>query len=83
MATSCVPSNHCGTLVPGWMAGTHPAVEEGVAKRFVCFSMKQICCKAFVSMRVRNCSGFYVYKLDMMPSFGYSFRVCGAGIEGN
>ncbi|KAL9982451.1 hypothetical protein ACROYT_G004494 [Oculina patagonica] len=81
MATSCVPANRCGTVVPGWMAGSHPGVEEGVVKRFVCFTMKQICCMTSVSMRVRNCSGFYVYKLDMMPSFGYSFRLCGAGVE--
>lgn len=83
MATSCVPANHCGTLLPGWMAGIHPDVEEGVVDRFVCFSIKQICCMTSVSMRVRNCGGFYVYKLDVMPSLGNSFRLCGAGVEGN
>ena len=34
-------------------------------------------------MLVRNCGGFYVYKLGSMPSFNYSFRFCGAGVEGN
>lgn len=83
MATSCVPANRCGTLVPGWMAGKHPSVEDGVVKHFVCFAMNQLCCMASVSMRVRNCSGFYVYKLDLLKSLGFSFRLCGAGFEGN
>lgn len=82
MSTSCVLSNRCGTLVPGWMAGTHPGVEEGVVKRSICFSMKQLCCMVSVSMRVGNCSGFYVYKLDTVPSFNLSFRLCGDGVKG-
>ncbi|CAH3168420.1 unnamed protein product, partial [Porites evermanni] len=82
IATSCVASNHCGTSVPGWMLGRHPSVVEGVVRRFACFSQKQQCCMYSVSMRVRNCSSFYVYKLDSMPSFSVSFRMCGAGIEG-
>ena len=82
IATSCVASNHCGTSVPGWMLGRHPSVVEGVVRRFACFSQKQQCCMYSVSMRVRNCSSFYVYKLDSMPSLSVSFRLCGAGIEG-
>lgn len=82
MSTSCVPSNRCGTLVPGWMAGTHPGVEEGVVERSACFTMKPLCCMVSVSMRVRNCSGFYVYKLVTMPSFNFNFRLCGDGVKG-
>lgn len=82
IATSCVESNHCGTSVPGWMLGRHPSVVEGVVRRFACFSQKQQCCMYSVSMRVRNCSSFYVYKLDSMPSSSVSFRMCGAGIKG-
>ena len=82
IATSCVASNRCGTSVPGWMLGRHPSVVEGVVRRFACFSQKQQCCMYSVSLRVRNCSFFYVYKLDSMPSFSVSFRMCGAGIEG-
>lgn len=81
IATSCVPAYHCGTLVPVWMAGKHPSVGDGVVKRSVCFSIKQVCCMKSLSMRVRNCSGFYVYKMGMNPSFRFSFRLCGAGIE--
>ena len=83
IATTCVASEHCGTIAPGWMPGEHPRAEEGVVKRFVCFSYKQLCCGDSGTLRVRNCGGFFVYKLDSMPSFNVSFRVCGAGIEGN
>ena len=82
MSSSCVPSNRCGTLVPGWMAGEHPSVEEGVVERSACFTMKQLCCMVSVSMRARNCSGFYVYKLVTMPSFNFNFRLCGDGVQG-
>lgn len=64
------------------MLGRHPSVVEGVVRRFACFSQKQQCCVYSVSMRVRNCSSFYVYKLDSMPSSSVSFRMCGAGIKG-
>jgi len=83
MSASCVPTNRCGTLVPGWMAGTHPGVVEGVVERSACFSMGQLCCMVSVSMRVKNCSGFYVYKLDTMPPFNLSFRLCGDGVKGS
>lgn len=32
MATTCVPADHCGTLVPGWLAGKHPSVDEGLTR---------------------------------------------------
>lgn len=84
IATSCVESRYCGTDAPGWMPGEHPKAEEGVVRRSACFSAKQLCCIESVGLLVRNCSGFYVYKLNTMPSsIGYNFRVCGAGIEGN
>lgn len=83
IATSCVSSGHCGTLAVGWMTGKHPRVEEGVVIRSACFSMQQLCCWRSVSLLVRNCSGFYVYKVDAVPSWKSNFRVCGAGIQGN
>ena len=62
--------------------GKHPRAEEGVVIRSACFSMRQLCCFKSVSLLVRNCSGFYVYKLGAVPFEKYS-RVCGAGIQGN
>ena len=83
MATTCVPAEHCGTLVPGWLAGNHPSVDEGLVVRSVCLSKSQVCCMTSVSVLVRNCSGFFVYKLDVNAGLSFTFRVCGAGIEGN
>ncbi|XP_066029944.1 uncharacterized protein [Pocillopora verrucosa] len=83
MATTCVPAEHCGTLVPGWLAGNHPSVDEGLVVRSVCLSMSQVCCMTSVSVLVRNCSGFFVYKLDVNAGLSFTFRVCGAGIEGS
>ena len=83
MATTCVPADHCGTFVPGWLAGNHPSVDEGLVARSVCLSKSQVCCMTSVSVLVRNCNGFFVYKLDVNSSISFTFRVCGGGIEGN
>ena len=83
MATTCVPADHCGTLVPGWLAGKHPSVDEGLVVRSVCLSVSQACCKESQSVHVRNCSGFFVYKQIMDSSLSFNFRVRGAGIESN
>ena len=83
MATTCVPADHCGTFVPGWLVGNHPSVDEGLVVRSVCLSKSQVCCMTSVSVLVRNCSGFFVYKLDVNSSISFTFRVCGGGIEGN
>lgn len=65
------------------MTGQHPNAEQGVIDRSLCFTDKQMCCSMFVSLLVRNCSGFYVYKLNEMPrSLSLDFRVCGNGLEG-
>lgn len=83
IATSCVPSRHCGTLRPGWMRGQHPNAEQGVVGRFLCLTNRQLCCSMSVRLLVRNCSGFYVYKLNKVPrSLSRNVRVCGNGLEG-
>ncbi|XP_068746819.1 uncharacterized protein [Montipora capricornis] len=64
------------------MQGEHPKANEGVVTRTACFSARQLCCKSSVTLLVRNCSGFYAYKLDTIPSIIPGFRVCGNGIEG-
>ena len=83
MATTCVPADHCGTFVPGWLAGNHPSVDKGLVVRSVCLSKSQVCCMTSVSVLVRNCNGFFVYKLDVNSSLNVTFRVCGSGIKGN
>lgn len=77
MATSCVAIKHCGTLAPGWMNGSHPTVAEGATAVQVCFHWAMNCCHRPSTIRVRNCSGFYVYELKKPPQC--SLRYCGNG----
>ena len=78
MPESCVDLRHCGTIVPGWLNGTHPMVEDGAVKRKVCFhSPSGNCCKWSTDVLVRNCGGFYVYKLKKTPQC--DLRYCGNG----
>ena len=77
MPTSCVNKNHCGTHAPGWMKGTHPTVTAGATTVRVCFHWAQDCCRWSVNIRVRNCSGYYVYELKKPPAC--LLRYCGNG----
>ena len=80
MPDKCVPINHCGTLLPGWLNGAHPTVAEGVVTRTVCYSGGSDCCFVSNTIKVRNCSSYYVYELPSTPrrSSGY----CGNAIAG-
>ena len=62
IATSCVPSNRCGTHASGWMNGVHPTVADGEVTRTVCFSYNS-CCSWSNEIKVVNCGQYYVYKL--------------------
>ncbi|XP_068717618.1 uncharacterized protein [Montipora capricornis] len=64
---SCVPTQRCGTHAPGWMQGEHPKKEDGVVNRKVCFHWSRNCCRWSVLIKVRNCSGYFVYKLEKPP----------------
>ena len=80
MAESCVNTGHCGTDEPGWLNGSHPSVSDGVVKRRVCFHWLENCCGWSTYIEVRNCGGFYVYKLQPPLTSNYSFRYCGNGL---
>ena len=67
MADSCVPYRHCRAQRPGWLNGSHPTVADGAVNRFVCFSSLSDCCQFSTSITVRNCGGFFVYKLKQAP----------------
>ena len=77
MPTSCVGTNRCGTHAPGWLNGSHPSVADGAVHATVCLSWVWGCCSWSTSIRVRNCSGFYVYELGPTP--GCHLRYCGNG----
>ena len=76
IATQCIQgAQRCGTDVPGWMDGANPTVDEGVVSRKVCFSGYHKCCYRNVTINVRNCSSFFVYRLK--PLSYCNSRYCG------
>jgi len=77
MANSCPRRFHCGTIVPGWLNGEHPSVEEGVVSRKACFHQNRNCCYESTEAKVRNCGAFYVYYLRPAPYC--QLRYCGNG----
>ena len=84
MADSCIPRSHCGTDMPGWLNGSHPTVADGAVNRSVCFSaacpLPDRCCYNSANITVRNCGGFFVYKLKRPPSCKNKARYCGNGL---
>ena len=74
---TCVPVAHCGTSAPGWIIGNHPTVEEGVVARNVCYHFSDNCCRWSNNISVKNCGGYFVYKLKK-PPYCY-LRYCGNG----
>ena len=79
IADKCVPVERCGTFAPGWMKGNHPTVAEGVVTREVCYHIHE-CCSWTGNIRVKNCGGYFVYKLEWGP--GCPARYCGNGGAG-
>ena len=78
MAESCANKHYCGTDAPGWLSGGHPALTDGPVKRKVCFSSFGQCCYYSNYVTVKNCGGFYVYKLERPPQC--NLRYCGNGL---
>ena len=74
MPESCPPKQRCGTHAPGWLNGNHPSVAEGAVQRQVCYHWSSGCCQWQNDIQVRNCSGYYVYRLKSPPAC--SLRYC-------
>lgn len=67
----------CGANFRGWMMDKHPKVEDGRVQRRVCFSYDKRCyCEFYKNIAVRNCGGYYVYRLS--PIKTCNSRYCGA-----
>ena len=77
MATSCVGKNRCSSHAPGWLSTPHPSKDDGIVSGTVCFHWDSSCCHWSTNIRVRNCSGFYVYELGPPPACW--LRYCGNG----
>jgi len=84
MPDKCVLLRSCGTIHPGWLHGTHPTVAEGVVKRKVCFTRLNSCCNWSHNITVKNCSGYYVYRLmnTTQISVRRGARYCGNAGDG-
>ena len=81
MPTSCVDVLHCDAHAPGWLNSTsHPTVAQGAVRAKVCFHWGHNCCRWSTYIKVRNCSGFYVYELSKPPEC--RLRYCGNGTQG-
>ncbi len=84
MAEECLPMYRCGTYAPGWLNGSHPTVAEGAVTRKVCYHGWDIfkgfkCCYWSNIVKVKKCSGYYVYELEIPPNC--PLRYCGnAGV---
>ena len=74
MPTMRVPAYRCGTDWSGWLAGSHPTMEDGEVSRTICFSDRATGCKYSIEISVKNCGSFYIYKLAQLP--GCSSRYC-------
>jgi hypothetical protein len=53
----------CGTYIPIWMNGSHPAIEDGIVARKACANVFPFGCGYSYNIHVRNCSGYYIYQL--------------------
>uniref|UniRef100_A0A8C5R9H8 Uromodulin n=1 Tax=Leptobrachium leishanense TaxID=445787 RepID=A0A8C5R9H8_9ANUR len=68
MPEYCVPSFSCGAIVPFWLNGKHPTIEEGIVNRTVCGTWRDNCCAVSTTISLKACPGkFYVYKLNRTP----------------
>jgi hypothetical protein len=71
-----VPAEYsCGTHAPGWLNGAHPAPQDGVVARTVCFNWGGNSCAWTSAVQIVNCSGFYLYYLP--DTSACNLRYCG------
>jgi len=63
MPDKCVLPWRCGTTHPGWLKGKHPTAADGKVTRKICFTGRQFCCRWSLNIKVKNCGGYYVYRL--------------------
>lgn len=75
MATSPPPQGMCATPVTSWLSSEHPQVTDGIVNGTVCFRWGDNMCMWSQVIQVRNCSGFYVYKLQ--PTKYCPLHFCG------
>ena len=75
MATYCIPKKSCKTYFVGWINGNHPSEAYQLVSATTCFHWKLDCCAWSRPIRIRNCSGYYIYELQNLLFCHY--RYCG------
>ena len=75
MPTTRVSAFRCGTDFSGWLAGSHPTVEDGKVQRTVCSSDRSTGCKFSTEISVKKCGSYFIYKLH--PLIGCNSLYCG------
>ena len=67
--------DRCGTALPIYINGSNPSVEEGIVNRTACAAAIFSRCYEAFTIKVRNCSGFYIYQLRK-PKIACKFAYC-------
>ncbi len=76
LPTYCIPKYSCNTIGTAWISdGDHPTAAYELVSRTVCMHSHSSCCQTSYPVEIRNCSGYYVYKLKRPPDMRY--RYCG------
>lgn len=55
IASTCIPSQRCNTVVTGWMKTPHPKSTDGIDSGEICFRWQSNCCNWSQKIYVRNC----------------------------
>ena len=63
MAPYCIPKRSCNTHATGWINGNHPSEAYQLVSATACFHWDSDCCSWSHLVQIRNCSGYYIYKL--------------------
>ena len=66
MPTANPGFRRCGTYVPIWLDGSHPAVNNGVVHATACAVLPRQSrpgCGVSYDIKIVNCNGFYLYQL--------------------
>ncbi|CAG2228396.1 unnamed protein product [Mytilus edulis] len=84
MPTTCIETDHCGTITPIWFKGILPSIQQGAVegkgcinrgRRTICFFAYggTKCCHEELQICAKNCNGYYVYRLTRSPGCSISY----------
>lgn len=78
MSSHCIPKKSCSTNKPGWINGAHPTTLYQIVSVSACFHGLLGCCHHTETVKIRKCSGFFVYRLGAPKCYN---RYCGVNGE--